>query len=126
MNIKEISTTDLVKELCRRAEHFDALASLAASVHEAKVTKALTPPSLTVAVKELPKRRHLLRAQMVFDVIKSAGRPLRSDEIHKRLGKGTSQAVSSQLGGLIEKKRIVRLGNERPFAYQVVTGSQND
>ncbi len=114
MNLKEVSTVELVRELARRAEHFDALAALAASVNE----KMPTVAGPSVAVTTVYKRKHLLSSKMVYDVLKTAGRPLTVDETFKRLGRGTKAGLVGQFRRLIGDNKVVKLGNAKPFAYQ--------
>jgi len=120
MNLKEISTIDLVRELARRAEHFDALAAFAASVNDEKAPNVVPKDFSARSVSTPYKRKHLLTSKMVYDVLKIAGRPLTIDETFKRIGRGTKAGVIGQFRRLIKEKKAVRLGNAKPFAYQAI------
>lgn len=115
----EVSTADLVSELARRIERFDALVSLAletggTSTKPAKFTEE-------TASKTVRSRRKLcLTTEAVFETLKAADRPLTLRELHKRIGRGTSDALCNHLTKLFNEQRIARLGKSRPFAYQVI------
>jgi hypothetical protein len=122
----EVSTADLVKELARRAEHFDALASLAASVYpqneipKAAASVAITPVVTTPVVVETKKRKRVLNKEIVYETLKSAGRPLTVHETFKRIGRGTKAGVIGHCRRLVDENKAVKLGNAKPFAFQAI------
>lgn len=112
MNLRDVSTTDLVKELARRAEHFDALASLAADVHGGAGREGA---SRTVA--DGARRPRALDAETVVAVLAGAGRPLTVLELHRRLRRGTRPAVTAQLRRLQRAGKVKVHGAAKPHAY---------
>jgi len=66
------------------------------------------------------KRKHLLTSKMVYEALRSAGRPLTIDETYKRIGRGTKAGIVGQFRRLIGEKKVTKLGNSRPFAFQAI------
>src|SRR5262245_29567403 len=107
MNLKEVSTVDLAKELLDRVQHVDAALAI------------LQGGALARELPEKPAARgpYRLTSHDVEAALVAADKPMTSPALAKRL-KATVGAVSGHLRRLAEAGAVTLVSNRKPFLYQ--------
>jgi hypothetical protein len=137
MDITKFETKELVQEISRRLNAADNVFRVLKSLTPDGNSGTKLPPAsskMSMTVQTAPKvpgvpeskkpakpmTKRVLNSAVVYGVIKNSSKPLSVSGVHARLKKGTLGAVMSQINRLLEANRIKRVGNIKPFSYELV------
>lgn len=111
MNLKEVSTVELVQEVLTRAQNIDALLTLVGG------TKRIDAGPPAKAPRKVKGSR--VSALEFFQGMRSLGRPATVKELARRFTNGDSTTCHGHIYRAIKRGDIIRLGDRKPHAYQL-------